>query len=528
MIWKSVFKTRLIGWMLLSSSYVQGLAQSNSAALTNQFFVSQMFGDGRVLQREASTIQVTVSNLEELADAAARNGQSIICRPGTYRLSDYMTRERLDAWIKQAHNSRLSEQTATPGLGTSGVQEARSDIREQKEVGLFRFSGHNNSFDCTGVTIEVDSALLNSIPKTIVFAFHIVGSGNTIRGLTIRDTGDSPTARGGCDICIYGDNNTLESVTVHVRGSRPYGYGDYLGKGAGSVVHLGKHSGVRICGENTTLRKCTVISRAFGHMFFIQGGINTVFEDCYAEGVVRPTDEMLKETNGPAFENGFRTDRKTSAGRTIPPGYMKSLSECGFRTYTFGGPLNRMTSGVRAVNCTAKNCRVAFAFEGGSDQGPVVIRDCRAIGCETGYFLGSSTVEGSSGDAMYGRLLVLKGGRNARVSLRLDEGTSPYMLPETALICGSGHEVTISGSCGRGKSGAILIGYQAPGNNELSIPASPARAESIRLFHRGGLPVMVGDKSDGCEIITDGNVEDRGAETKIRISSESIDGEPSE
>ena len=63
--------------------------------------------------------------------------------------------------------------------------------------------------------------------------------------------------------------------------------------------------------------------RSFGHAFFIQGGDNTYFEECYAEGEIRPTDQMLAESSGPAFENDFASVYRTYQGKkTIPSGYM--------------------------------------------------------------------------------------------------------------------------------------------------------------------------------------------------------------
>jgi len=68
---------------------------------------------------------------------------------------------------------------------------------------------------------------------------------------------------------------------------------------------------------------------------------------------------MLAETEGPAFENGFKSVYQPNV---IQPGYIKSLNECGFRTYGRGGPAQRETGVVTLVNCVAKNVRVGFAF----------------------------------------------------------------------------------------------------------------------------------------------------------------------
>ena len=65
----------------------------------------------------------------------------------------------------------------------------------------------------------------------------------------------------------------------------------------------------------TTVCGCKLYMRSFGHGYYIQeDAANVHFEDCYVEGVMRPTDEMLAETSGPAFKVGFRTVVKNRQG----------------------------------------------------------------------------------------------------------------------------------------------------------------------------------------------------------------------
>ena len=164
--------------------------------------------------------------------------------------------------------------------------------------------------------------------------FLVKGNNNTLDGLTIQDIGDGKSM-GGAALGITGSGNTLRNCILHVCGSFPYGYGDLFGKGGPDIIGPMKKSGVHVTGSGTTLIGCKLYMRSFGHGYYIQEDAADVhFEDCYVEGGMRPTDEMLAETSGPAFKVGFRTVVKNRRGENkVTPGYMKALSEDGFRTY---------------------------------------------------------------------------------------------------------------------------------------------------------------------------------------------------
>ena len=99
------------------------------------------------------------------------------------------------------------------------------------------------------------------------------------------------------------------------------------------------------------MRRCKVFNRAFGHSYYIQAGDNIRLEDCYAEGFMRATSDMLRDTNGPAFDLGFKSVYENRDGRyMITPGYTKALTEDGFPPYGGAGS-------VTLVNCTAINTR---------------------------------------------------------------------------------------------------------------------------------------------------------------------------
>jgi hypothetical protein len=333
---------------------------------------------------------VSVASLAELARVAAADGQTIRMEPGVYRMADYLTPEVL-AGIK------------------AGVDRKHS----RPPVPMFVFRGNGNRFDLRGVVLEIDTSLYRLLPQGgYTRCLIIAGDRNTFDALTIRNTG-AQQGSGGNILSVAGEGNTLENVTLHVHGSFPYGYGDLLGKGGPNLVGLQKQSGIQVLGAGTVLRRCKVFSRAFGHCFYIQGGDNIRIEDCYAEGVMRATTDMLRDVSGPAFDLGFRSVYQNRDGRhVITPGYVKSLVEDGFRTYGGAGS-------VTLVNCTALNTRAGFEI-GAKDDAPVrtVIENCVARGCERAYLIGSRTVvRNSRGDIAHGPLLYLRGGRDSDVEL---------------------------------------------------------------------------------------------------------------
>src|SRR5690606_33592513 len=150
--------------------------------------------------------------------------------------------------------------------------------------------------------------------------------------------------------------------------------------GGPDVISHQKHSGLLVTGSNTSLYDCKLYMRSFGHGFFVQKHAENVhFEDCYVEGEVRSTDDILKETEGPAYDVNFRTWTENREGEyRVTPGYMKSLCEDGFRTY--GGIKN-----ISFKNCMAKNTRGGFELR---TNGGIYLENCTTIGTERAYWVG--------------------------------------------------------------------------------------------------------------------------------------------
>lgn len=434
---------------------------------------------------------IEVGSLAELADATAQDGQTIRLKPGVYRMTDYLTEPVL-----------------------ARIRADRAAIKEGRPpVPMFVFRGKNNRIDCTGAVIEIDTALYKKLPGGYRRCLIVQGADNTITGLSIRNTGPNEGS-GGNILSLAGERTTLEDVTLHVHGSSPYGYGDLLGKGGPNLVSIQKQSGIQVLGSGSILRRCRVYSRALGHCFYIQQGGEIRLEDCYAEGVMRATSDMLRDTSGAAFDLGFRSVFENRDGRfAIVPGYMKSLVEDGFRTY---GNAGRVT----LLNCTAINTRAGFEI-GAKDDAPekTLLENCVARGCERAFLIGSQTiVRRSRGDIAHGPLLYLRGGRNSDVELEL-VGDGPLSLVHTvATIAGEHHRVKLTVQPGERAIPAlpILVGFGMPDHAEMSSPIRPAPTRGVALINEiAAAPVITSDT------VTEGKIETAGrtlADAALRAS----------
>ncbi|MEF8788483.1 MAG: hypothetical protein V5A84_05390, partial [Planctomycetota bacterium] len=381
------------------------------------------------------TDSVTISSLKELDKYSGRSGHHVKLEPGLYHLSDYLPAEKLK-------------------------QRGQSD-----NYYFMIFSGSNNVFDMGGVTLVVNNKLREALSAPVHRhrEFVISGDGNVFKGLSILNTGAEGinvregSSRGGSVLSVQGDGNTLRDLTLHVEGSWPYGYGDLLGKGRNRIVGpLRKQTGLYVGGDNNRILGCSIYMRALGHGFQLGGAKNNYFENCYVEGEMRSTDAMLDEGPGElAHKLDYRMQWHNRQGeQKIPPGYMQCLAEDGFRHY--GG-----VEGSTYVNCTAKNMRHGFAMGSGTDM----VKNCTATGCETAFLVGNDIeIINSRGDAKYGPLLYLQGGKNSDIEIELMPAESDWKIHTLATIAGSNHEVTITPYEGkeRDRKLPIHLGYGRP------------------------------------------------------------------
>ncbi|WP_405296710.1 leucine-rich repeat domain-containing protein [Algibacter sp. Ld11] len=436
--------------------------------------------------------QTNITSVVELAAAAGNSNQNIVMEPGVYQMEDYLTPEIISNTIPDANNRHA----------------------------MLEFSGSNNNFDLTGVTIEINSELLNDYGTRII-ELYVTGNFVNIKGLTLTDIGNSaPSSPGMQSVTIAGENNTMEDVTLNINGSYPYGYGDLLGKGDGNLVTLRKHSGLLVEGLNITIKGCSIYSQAFGHLFFIQGGRNVVFEDCHAESATRTTDDMLAETSGPAFDRDFAAVYTNYEGnKVITPGYTKSLSEVGYRSYGAGGVDGHTTGAITLINCVAKNTRSGFAFT--RYGGDVLMQNCEATGCEAGYQVEEVTIENSRGDAVNGPLLYLNGGAST-VELSLMENIATTTLHAIATIGGNSHNVTLKkwNDVTRPQVHPILLGATRPSGANPFSPLGSTSTSGTILNTCTDMPVEILSTVSSCIINTTGTVTDNGTGNIINTVSD--------
>jgi hypothetical protein len=440
----------------------------------------------------AEPAAVVIDSLAALADYAGRDHVRIKMKPGVYVLND----ASLARAVEVKH-----PQVAGKAAGSYRVNT------------LLHFAGSDSVYDLAGVVIHHDTKLHQSVrgPHDKIF---ISGQRTTISGLEFVDLGDLPPGRGGLRMLhVIGDGNTIENVTLRTHGSSPYGYGNLLGKGGNALVPLHKQSCLLITGKGNRILGAKVIARTFGHGIVMQGAVDTLIKDCYVEGEMRLTDDMLKETSGLAHSVNFKSDYPPGH---IVPGQMIALSEDGIRAYPNGSQVGgRRTEKITVVDCTVKNMRSGFDLAAAA--GEVRISGCTAIGCnEKGFNIPSrGIIERSSGDAMYGPLLSLyeKNDRDCRVELTLIGTTSDYPPKRLAEINGVGHRIIIKNDPARAPTRALPIVFGESfwaDVHHFREPATPLEnwngARGIELRNDTGMPVVLGKTARDCVISTRGPV----------------------
>ena len=380
--------------------------------------------------------EVKINSLEELALYASKSENVITMSPGVYNLTDYLPADLM----VERHGQKLFQ--------------------------FIAFSGNNNVFNLEGVEIVVDTDLRNALrPPIHTSEFLISGSGNTLGGLEVR----------------Y------------------FGNGTSPGGGPGVIRHH-KHSGLLVTGSNARLIECKLYMQSFGHGFYVQKNAeNIYFEDCYVEGAVRKTDDILKETSGPAFDVNFRTWTINREGEyRVTPGYMKSLCEDGFRTY---GQIKN----IHFKNCTAKNTRGGFELR---TNGGICLEDCTVIGTERGYWVGDgATMTNCKGDASCGPLFFIEG-KNVDAEIIVVPTDFDCTVHGLGTIQETNNHVVLKSEEGiqRTKDIPILIGYTPPERGESMSPFGESETSRLKLRNETGMPLLIGEQVSNCEIETNGSV----------------------
>lgn len=399
---------------------------------------------------------IEINSLKELNHYAQMSNQNVVLKAGDYDLASYLNTDSIQAKVAR------------------------------KDYNYFNFRGSNNIFILKGVKLIVDTRLREQL-KFPIHTDEIVvdGSNNYFEGLEIFQT-ENGLSPGGAAFNLGGNGNTVKNFKMLVRGSVPYGYGDLFGKGGPDVIRHQKQSGFLVTGSNSKIYGVKLMMRSFGHGFYVQKNAGNVhFEDCYVEGEIRKTDDVLAETSGPAFDVNFRTWTANREGKYIvTPGYMKSLCEDGFRTYN-------QNKNISFKNCTAKNTRAGFELR---TNGGTKLENCTTIGTERAYWVGNNAIiKNSRGDANYGPLLFVEGS-NVTVELEVLPNESDRIVHALATIQGENNNVTLYAEKERKQQLPILIGYTHPEHGESMSPYSQASAINLHLDNQTSMPVIIGQQ----------------------------------
>ncbi|CAA6689884.1 MULTISPECIES: right-handed parallel beta-helix repeat-containing protein [unclassified Lentimonas] len=366
---------------------------------------------------------------------------------------------------------------------------------------MFKVTGHHSTYDFTGVTINFDTDLLKAFGREDVHQVQILGNYNVLKNLKMVDVGsrtDRPTWR-ATNVVLDGSYNRIEGFHMTVKGSWPYGYGDAFGKGGNYVIKHFKHCAILIRGESNHVKACTMMHMAYGHAIYMQAANNALIEDCYVEGEIRSTDDMLAERGSGSPAD--KVDFKTVWGYPLPAGFMMSLQEGGIRAYNGGHTVidgkayERGTTHVTVVNCTIKNMRTGITLT--HAKGKKLVRGSTTIGCERGFCIGSGDIINCRGDARYGPVFGIdyESNRNCRAEITILSNDDSYNgNSQLTYIIGNGHYITFRGS-DNGSNQALTIDIAGQYDVVRSRDAPVKAASHVEIHNLTTYPLRMGGNS---------------------------------
>jgi len=439
--------------------------------------------------------QTTVSSLAELSTYLGQDSVHVKLAPGTYAITTV-----------DADSFGFVE---TVGEGTLHT--------------LFPVTGNHNTFDFTGAKITFETGLLSAYGNIDVYHLRISGNGNTLTGLTMEDLGTGIPRKSAVAIAMDGKNNVIDGFHVTPRGSLPYAYGDIFGKGGNNATTLRKHSGILIRGDYNTLKNTTLIHRAYGHGVFMQAANTPTIENCYIEGEMRKTDDILaEEGTGTTADN---LDFETIWGYPLPAGFMISLMEDGLRTYNRGTTvidgvsIERGTNDVTVKNTTVKNTRSGAAFSLAS--GFRHLENVTLIGNEVGFNVGSGTIINGRADAAYGPAVLGEGATGDVTIIAPEDG---YYSGTKSLVSQSGGTLTIYTEEPNIPNDFVIdMGtYRSFRHQEGSILLYQVDSvfSGATLYNHTSTPVILGPGASNSDVYTCGKVTDNGTNNTIYTLTE--------
>ncbi|VGO11782.1 hypothetical protein PDESU_00328 [Pontiella desulfatans] len=297
---------------------------------------------------------VVIDSLDQFRQAIKLSGKKIRLKPGVYR----------------------AEKTDPPMEFTALHDDEKGERQTVQQDHIFAVTGSNNYFDLRGVVIETPVSLQSTLSRKVHVAdsWHINGANNTFIGGYFRNVLDKPYPDffvTECEFEICGDGNTFYDCTFVIKGSIPYGYTDFYGKGSGSHGRLNKHSFMSILNANdTTLIGCKVYQQSFGHCLHFHNVDGVTVKDCYFTGALRPTNDIFKEKVGRAVDYNFEMMYRKQ--QPIPRDWMIPLTEDGIRAY----------NNVRNITVTDTTVeRLRGCFQLLCPEGDIVLENVTVLEC---------------------------------------------------------------------------------------------------------------------------------------------------
>ena len=314
-----------------------------------------------------------ITTLDEFRSAIKKDSQKIRLKPGIYRATK-----------------------ADPPLKFPLKSSAKRHTKEYAQEHIFAVNGSDNFFDLRGVVLETPVSVQSKLTgRTHVSDnWHINGDDNVFVGGYFRNVIDLPYPSyrvSGNEFEVKGDRNRFYDCIFVIKGSIPYGYTDFYGKGAGNYGRLNKHSCMSIDQANDTeLIRCKVFQQSFGHCLHFHNVDGILIQNCAFTGTLRPTDDIYKERVGRAVDNDFHMLYRKK--QPIPRGQVIPLTEDGIRSYDnvrnvkiINTTVERMRGGIQLL-CTGdvylENVTVLesgdFSFDVSATKGhKIVMKNCR-------------------------------------------------------------------------------------------------------------------------------------------------------
>lgn len=339
----------------------------------------------QVIQREAPPLPevdgdfevregfVLIDSLDAFRQVIKKDNQKIRMQPGIYRAS------RVD-----------------PPVTFRALRASEGEPATTQEQ-IFAVTGSNNHFDLRGAIFETPVSVQDTLTRKTHMAdsWRIAGSDNVFEGGYFRNVVDMEYLsyhNASNEFEVVNDNNTFLDCNFVIKGSKPYGYSDFYGKGRESYTKLGKHSFMSIEDANgTEVIGCQIYNQSFGHAIHMHKVDGVLIQGCLITGALRPTNDIFKEKVGLARENDFSILYRGK--RPIPRDEMIPLTEDAVRSYNdvrnvvvLDTVVERQrgcfqllcTGDIRLENVTVRECG-DFCFDLSSGKlGKVVMKNCFA------------------------------------------------------------------------------------------------------------------------------------------------------